>query len=1556
MDNSNDKTAPPAEESTGAAPDRPPPQQEVRAAIRREPAQFDTSPPLPIVVGIGASAGGLEAIEEFFRLLPSDTGASFVLVQHLSPDFKSLMDEILKRRTAIQIERVTDRAPILPDRIYLFPPRTNIVVEGQELALHPQPNERLAARPIDVFFQSMADQLGSAAIAIQMSGTGTDGAHGVREIKEAGGIVLVQDPDEAGFDGMPNAAIATGCADFVLPAAEIATKVRDLLAHPFLRSAAAQGHPLHGENPLFDTILEIIRHHTDIDFDSYKTSTILRRIERRMSLRQTTAAHEYVELLRTDEQEVRALARDFFINVTRFFRDLQGFWSLRQYLISAFAEDPARKDPFRIWVAGCATGEEAYSITAMALQTARDMGARFDVKVFATDIDETALEVAAAGRYPISAESDVPPAYFNTLMDRVGDELVVDPSVRNKIVFARHDLLRDPPFPLTDMVVCRNLLIYLKPEAQERVLARFHFALRRRGILFLGSSESVESLGKEFLPLDQNWKIFTKTNESSTIHFSAIGPPIPPSRRPLRRSAPRMDVQENPLLRACEHLVGLFARAAVVVSEDGQVVYTFGQVSRWLTLPRGLVSTNLRDMLPAESAETTLLAIRQARSVDGPVRISKLTPSSDSDSGECSLDLVHVQGTESHPGYDVLLLGYERTGAQGEGQDFKLDLDVASRRQIEALERELQSTRHSLQTTIEELETTNEEMQSVNEELLASNEELQSTNEELHSVNEELFTVNSEHQQKIHELGMISADLENLLKATSIGTVFLDSEMRVRRFTPSAEIALPLRAQDLGRSISELVSHLEDVDLTDLARSVMIKSEIIERNARTKDGMPVLVRAHPFESTSSASGGTVLTFVDMSGVVDSGHDATELANLLMGATQSHDFAFWLLDQDTTRLRYVSPGANALWGLPADHSFEEPLSWMRCIHADDRPRVERSFLSASSDAPYEEDYRVLEPGGGFHWIRDRSLGTVQNKDGSTVSVGIAEDITTRVEADLRHRRSLEVHRMAAETSPVPMVVMREDGRILWSNPSARRSVRSETNGSPDNFEEYLADSAARKAWREAVRDAMSAEPMGRKTPLSLKSGKSEIPCEIELARFLSEGEGTRLLVCQWVDRSGQLARELELNSKVETFEAAAHVDPLTEVLNRRGLERALRQQQILAARRGHEPMMAVLIDCDRFKSINDTYGHHVGDRVLRELARRIGETLRPSDLLGRVGGDEFLAILPETRLAEGAHVCEKLRRTVSRTPPVEGLPKATISVGVVAVSADETRIASLVAATEPALRRSKLSGRDRVHVADGIHAGQAPSQGLMQRLLDGNVRVVRQSIHSVKTGEVVGYELLSRGEAPYAMPDVFFEASRMLHCLEELDLVCLQKCVEDALNSVTGAGRFHVNLFPSSLLVQDGTAVEAILDRIPDKTRFCLEISEQQFVGSSSVLRDRIDRLRGQGFHIAIDDVGFGRSALETLLTLEPDVVKIDRTLVRDIDESAGSRRILDRLVSLFRPHHKELIAEGVEREGQRRVLEELGVLHAQGYLWSRPDGDGAEAKENGVDQPQHSSS
>ncbi len=847
------------------------------------------------VIGIGASAGGLDALDKLFTALAPDTGATFVVIQHLSPDHKSMMDLLLARHTAMPVKVAEHEMPLVANAVFLIPPGMTMRVAGDRLLLAPKPEHRLSL-PIDIFFHSLAEQCGERAIGVVLSGTGSDGSRGLAALNAAGGFVFVQDPLNAKFDGMPRSAIATGQVDVVAPADELALRLMAHLRAPRQSSVGPGARTALSVLPL-DGILEQMLASSGIDFREYKPITVLRRIERRMQVLHAATLADYLERLAASTGEQALLRRELLIPVTRFFRDAEAFEQLADSVIAPLLQDASTVEPVRCWVACCATGEEAYSLAILFAEALRGLGmhqARRAVKIFATDVEPQYLEHASAGVYPETIAAEVSAQRLQQYFTERAGTYVVRPEIRQMVIFARHNLVADPPFTRMDLVSCRNALIYFQPLAQERALQRLQYALLAGAHLFLGPSESLGVLQHDFAPLPGRHKLFKllrRERLSALLDHSGRHRPTA-ERRAFRAGTSAAASPGAPTLtdwvalgqRQLQQAYGPFS---LLVGPRRELLHVYGDAAGLLQLGSGDATLDVLKLLPRELGWAATLLLQTAL-VDGQPRHSAALrlPMTAASNGPAATDL--PAGSEPAPRLvrlaarplvdgpaGMVLLSLEPLDAAAEpaSPTEVAALDLAQQRRVEALERELALTHDSLQASIEALETANEELQATNEELMASNEELQSTNEELQSVNEELYTVNTEFQEKVDVLNDVNADLESISKAAAIPTLFVDEQLVLTRFTPEASLLFKLRAGDCGRSLEDFAHTLDYPDLfTDLRRT-LASGTALEREVKSRDGQWWLARLQPYERTyRSAAPGlarAVLTFFNISSVKDS---------------------------------------------------------------------------------------------------------------------------------------------------------------------------------------------------------------------------------------------------------------------------------------------------------------------------------------------------------------------------------------------------------------------------------------------------------------------------------------------------------------------------------------------------------------------------------------------------------------------------------------------------------------------------------------------------------------
>ena len=928
------------------------------------------------VVAVGASAGGLEALEELFSALPDEPGCAFVVIQHLSPDFESLMDELLSRRTNMSILRATDGIRLARNTIYMIPPGKELTVKNRCLRVTDRPTGVLNF-PIDIFFRSMAIDLIHRSVAIVLSGTGTDGSRGIREVRDAGGLVLIQDESSAKFSGMPVSAAASGQAHGVLRPSQMPDRLLAHFRHP------PDDHQISpdSQRALNDIGALLLEQHA-LDLAQYKSMTVLRRIERRMPSIGAKTHQDYLEVLRTDAAELANLHRDLLIGVTRFFRDPEAFERLEQFLPGVVQN--ASTEGVRVWVPGCASGQEAYTLAAMFYDYAERHQLEPSLfKLFATDLNRDSLAVASAGIYPEDLVDSSPDLLRRHFEHRDG-LYRVRPTLRRMVVFAPHDVLRDPPFTRIDLISCRNLLIYLTPAAQRRVLTLFHFALRRNGTLFLGPSESLGDLDTEFEPRDVRSKIFRKRRDVRLTDVGRMDRPNPPS---VERSRP----SDDPVVHTAFHtLLQRYVPPTIMVNERHQVVHVFGDASHYLTVRPGRATLDIESVVHPDLRTPIIAAIHRIKGTRSPISYPSVPLHSDEGSPRISIsaELVRDRRLKS----DFYLITLQRDARAPAEAPPAMTVDTESQQQFADLQEELRASEERLETTIEELETSNEELQATNEELLSSNEEMQSTNEELQSVNEELYTVNAEHQRKIAELVEVNHDLDHLIKSTNIETLFLDRDLRIRRFTASSAQSFSLLPADVGRPLGHLASNLDYEGILEDATSVLQSARPVVRRVQNKRGEWLSLQVRPYRTSAEIVDGVVLTFADISEQCALELDLARQQGILQVMLEATDRATMVYDS-SARMVYANESAIAA---TSDGSFGQ--------NDADRLRSEVESTVQSGQR------RRATWGQDSHTVR-ATLTPAHDEDGTVLAVVCAID-ADRSAADVTADFESVVHSTAA----------------------------------------------------------------------------------------------------------------------------------------------------------------------------------------------------------------------------------------------------------------------------------------------------------------------------------------------------------------------------------------------------------------------------------------------------------------------------------------------------------------------------------------------------------------
>jgi two-component system CheB/CheR fusion protein len=828
------------------------------------------------IVGIGASAGGLEALETFFARLPADCNMAFVIVQHLDPHHKSLMNSLLTKETPLGVNDVRDGIPVEINQVYIKPPGKDVVIQNRTLYLRDAKEKKGLRLPIDTFFRSLAEDQKETAVCIILSGASEDGTLGAKLIKGEGGVVIVQEEQQAQYPRMPKSAIDAGLADIILPAEKMPEYLTRLIEHPFMVPKPVEDSKKNVENEI-QSILMLVRTQTGHDFSQYKRNTVVRRIQRRMALNYIHEMADYRRYLRQNVKEVNGLFTDLTINVTSFFRDTEAFRALSKKGIKSLMEKKEADTGFRVWVPGCSSGEEAYSLAILLVETSEQLEKYFDFRIFGTDINTDAVEAARSGEFSKNIEADISKERLNRFFTKRGNKIVVDSKIRDLMVFAVHDVTRDPPFSNMELISCRNLLIYMDNDLQKRVLPVLHYGLRSSGILFLGNSETIGENSKLFVPIDKKNKIYRhKDVDIEPMHHFRV-PPLPrlgeknldmPPGKWLQDS--QKQKRENVRSVVERAIAEKYSPSAVLVDEEFDIVYFHGETGRYLSLPKGDANLNLFNLVQGELHFRLSQAFETLKTGPEAVRVKRVQVRHNDEFLSLGLTCTPLSSKTGKSRY-VLVEFEERPpkglGAKKRGREEKGENHPA----VAEIQKELRVTRQELQATIEELETANEELKSSNEELQANNEELQSTNEEmesskeeLQSTNEELETVNTELSKKNQDLMKAEDDLNNLFASTQIGTIFLDNDLHIQRFTHEAKAVFNLNEErDIGRSIRDITTNLQYDTLADDADEVLDKLIRKEIKLQGKSGVWYVFRIVPYRTRKNVIGGVVITFMDV---------------------------------------------------------------------------------------------------------------------------------------------------------------------------------------------------------------------------------------------------------------------------------------------------------------------------------------------------------------------------------------------------------------------------------------------------------------------------------------------------------------------------------------------------------------------------------------------------------------------------------------------------------------------------------------------------------------------
>jgi two-component system CheB/CheR fusion protein len=1077
----------------------------------------------PVIVGLGASAGGITALKRLFATIPEKTGIAWVVVVHLSPEHESHLPEILQPHAKLRIVQVTETVPLEADHIYVIPPGRNLTTIDTHVTLHPLEANRRERAPIDHFFRTLSEAHGPRAIAVVLSGTGSDGSLGLRRIKEQGGLTIAQDPGEADFDGMPYSAIATGFVDLVLPLEDMATAILR-----YARTEPRVPLPIDGEEleagakHELQTLLTLVRARTGRDFTRYKVSTILRRIRRRMQLRQVTDLESYISQLRHEPAEAAALSDEFLIVVTNFFRDPEVYDHLATDVVPQLFEGRGPEDRIRVWSVGCATGEESYSLAMLLLEEAGRREHPPAIQIFASDVHEPSLLAAREGSYPQAIEVDVAPERLRTFFTREDGTYRIRRHVREMVVFTPHDLLADPPFSQLDLIACRNVLIYLQRDVQNDVMRLFHYALRPGGYLLLGTSETVEST-QLFDAADKDHRIFVRRGGPP------VGPHLPVFPLSVFKRSPGVVPRPRPLEEGGAALLHLrlierHAPPSILVDREQNVVHVSQTAGRYLQVPAGEATSNLVKLVKDELRLELRAALHAARDAGEPSRTRAVRVAIDGTPREVVVRL-HPAEDPDHAGHVLVVFHESDVTTAPELGDSETVAVRALEGELDATKRHMQAVIDQYDGTQEEMRAANEELQSANEELRSTMEELETSKEELQSLNEELTTLNQENRHKVEELSQLTGDLQNLLTSTDIATIFLDRNLRILRYTPRVGELFNVRESDRGRPLTDLTHRLGTGHLREDAEQVLAKLVPIEREVQREDGRWFLARVLPYRTVDDRIEGIVLTFVDVTPLKHAQEELRQTEESLALALDAAGMATFDLDLGSGNMIRRHALLDRLFGYTAPQPEWSLDQVRRHIVEEDRTRFDAAFAASTSTARFDVEVRVEWPNGAVRWLH--ILGRPYLQAGVAARMlGVALDVTLHKHAEdelVRWGQTLEA-RVAERTREVRGLA----ARLAQAEHEERRRLSR-----------VLHDELQQLLFAASMRLTMAAEEGGATAPADLAETSKLIDRAVNLTRRLTvdlappvlRGEGLSEAL-EWLVRQSRELHGLEVELEIE----------------------------------------------------------------------------------------------------------------------------------------------------------------------------------------------------------------------------------------------------------------------------------------------------------------------------------------------------------------------------------------------------------------------------------------
>ena len=1471
------------------------------------------TPSKVFIVGIGASAGGLEAISLLISQLRTDTPCAYVVLQHLSPTHRSMMVEILRRETPLTVKEAEQGETPQAGVIYVVPSNYNAILKEGRLQLQAAPPEVVPKPSINQFLISLAAEEGEFAIGIVLSGTGSDGVAGLRAIQAAGGFTLAQRPETAKYDGMPRSAIDARVVDHILSPQEIALQLPQLIEQP------AQEADLSPPADLLDHLLAMLRDKLQFDFSGYKIGTLMRRVRRREIATGNTELAAYIAWAETHPQELELLARDILISVTAFFRDRDAFESLKRSIAEICTRKAASE--IRIWVAGCASGEEAYSIAILVAEALREGFQLPRVQIFATDIDDEALNVARRGIYPAAALAEIPPDWLERYFTPSNQAFEVSKTLRDMIVFARHNLVSDPPFLRLDLVTCRNVLIYFDNALQAKVLQTFHFGLQSDGYLFLGRSESVTQADSLFGAVERRDRLFRKRGDST---LPSHQPAVPAVRTLSQRRERKTELLITGLI---QH----FDLAAVLCDADGNVLHSAGPVEHYLQFPSGLPRLSISEVAqPALRAEILTLLYRCSQS--GKPQHGHRRKAG---GGWLRIHVEPVEDTTS----DMLLVLFVPEHASKTGN---AEAANTTQETDHLLENELVATREHLQNMVEEMATANEEMQALNEEAQASNEELQATNEELEAANEELqatneelISLNEELNVKTAEYALLSQEYAHLYDALEYPIMVFDRALQLVRFNLPAAHQFDLRNGAIRQHVSRLKLSpcLAELEMrlgrvlahADREETIGVNGERVVRLSIT----PGINKAGEVTTL-------VVSLIDLTDISRAQSQLSESQARLSALMEKTTIIFAMKDAQG-HYQYANRSFLEFFGLDeATYKNKTDFDLLPQELANTLWSLDLESLRSTLPVSHEH---IFNPSGKRRYLRTVHQVIIDSTGKPTAFMVEAEDITARKHAEELLRITAQVFDQAGEA----IVVTSPDGVIQTVNhaftlitgyPAAEalnqpiKFLKSGRHG-PDFYEQF---------WQ-----ALNNEGFWQGEIWNRKKNGEVFPEWLTVNRV--------------ADTEGRIEHFVAVFSDISSIKMAqgrveylATHDTLTGLPNRTLFHDHLRHA-IAQSRRNKSRAALMYIDLDNFKTINDTLGHDYGDELLRQAGARLKKLVRDVDTVARLGGDEFTAVLSDCSTETAEQVGQRIVDDLSASFEVQGKSLfVSASVGVAFYPDDGKDTTALIKAADSAMYRAKESGRNRLEFfKPDLHIRLQRKvnleNGLREALRQKRLRLVYQPKHGIASGyPLVGAEALLRWTDPVlgeVSPAEFIPVAETCGLILEIDdFVTTQLIEQVATWKSLGLRPPPISLNASPRSIHENRYATHLLGLLRkhdvEATQLIMEITEGALLEISQHVSDNLMTLSESGIGISIDDFGTGYSSLSYLKRLPLTELKLDKSFVDGLGEDREDEAIARAILAMTQALGLKCVAEGVETDRQLAWLSQHGCNSAQGYYFAKP--------------------